>query len=343
MLKNISPGTFYPGNSLMHRLQARTKLVVIAWLVITLLIANHRQWHFVPYIVALLLVASSVLLSHVSLRDFGKRLWFLILIVFSSILLSIFGTAGDSPVIWQLGPWSTSYAILRQKLLIAGSICLFLYATSWLPPLRSWCQQKFWLRLMRNLLLLLIIASLFFFWLTTGFSSTHQLKLGPLVVTQQGAWLVIIIFMVFLVLYSFSTILTMTTSPIALIEGLTLLLSPLRYLKLPVDDFALMILLALRFIPTLLDEADQLMKAQAARGADMMHGTLRERFQSLTIFFVPLVQGTLRRASELATALEARGYHDEGKRTLLYEKNLSSIDYCVLCIVICSTSMALFL
>ncbi|GER92208.1 hypothetical protein KDW_63700 [Dictyobacter vulcani] len=154
--------------------------------------------------------------------------------------------------------------------------------------------------------------------------------------------MVIIIFMVFLVLYSFSTILTMTTSPIALIEGLTLLLSPLRYLKLPIDDFALMILLALRFIPTLLDEADQLMKAQAARGADMMHGTLRERFQSLTIFFVPLVQGTLRRASELATALEARGYHDEGQRTRLYEKNLSRIDYYVLCIVICSTSMALF-
>ncbi|GCE24557.1 hypothetical protein KDA_00410 [Dictyobacter alpinus] len=343
MLKSISFGTFYPGNSVLHRLQARTKLIAAIWLVITLLIANHRQWHLASYIMSIILVIGSIFLARISLREFGRRLWLLILLIFSSMFLSVFGSAGDSPVIWHLGPWLPSYGTVSQSLFIVGCTFLGLFVISWFPPLRSWCQRKFWLRLIRNLLLLLVIADLYFFWLTNGFDPSHHMTIGPLVVTQQGAWLSLVSFMVFFVLYTFSTLLTMTTSPIALIEGLTLLLSPLKYLKLPVDDFALMILLALRFIPTLLDEADQLMKAQVARGADIMHGTMRERFQSLAIFFVPLVQNTLRRASELATALDARGYRSERGRTLLHEKKLGKLDYYILGIVLCLTTIPLFL
>jgi energy-coupling factor transport system permease protein len=115
---------------------------------------------------------------------------------------------------------------------------------------------------------------------------------------------------------------------------LTLLLAPLRRLRLPVNDFALMALLALRFIPTLLEEVEQLVKAQMARGADLSHGTIRERLQSLTALFVPLMQGTLRRATELATALEARGYQVEGRQTPLHEKALGVVDYVVLGVVV---------
>jgi energy-coupling factor transport system permease protein len=126
----------------------------------------------------------------------------------------------------------------------------------------------------------------------------------------------------------------MTTSPIALIEGLTMLLTPLRWLRFPVDDFALMTLLALRFIPTLLEEVEQLSKAQTARGANFSSGPWRNRLQSLMALFVPFFRSTLRRASELATALDARGYQVDGKQTRLHEKALGVADYSVLALVI---------
>jgi energy-coupling factor transport system permease protein len=131
--------------------------------------------------------------------------------------------------------------------------------------------------------------------------------------------------------------------PVALVEGITMLLSPLRRFKWPVDDFALMLLLALRFIPTLLNEAEQLIKAQTARGADTRYGTWKERFQSMSMFFLPLIHGSLRHASELATALDARGYQSEGKRTMLHETTLKRIDYCVICLVVIATTGSLFL
>ncbi|GHO84807.1 energy-coupling factor transporter transmembrane component T family protein [Dictyobacter formicarum] len=343
MLEKISLGIFYPGTSVIHRLQARTKLLMIFWLIGTLLIANHRQWHFISYIVALGLMFVGLLASGIALRDFGKRLWFLVLIVFSSLFISIFGASSDSPVIWSLGPWRPSYASLSQDVLWLGTVVLAFFVLTLLPPLRGWCQRHFWLRFIRRLALLAVLGSLLFFWLTNGFAASRPMSVGPLIITQQGAWLTIVTFVAFCVLFISSTLLTMTTRPVALIEGLTLLLSPLRRLKLPVDDFALMLLLSLRFIPTLLEEADQLMKAQVARGADITHGTARERFQSLAMFFVPLVQGVLRRASELATALDARGYQSDGPRTLLYEQPLSRLDYLALSLVILVTTIPLFL
>jgi energy-coupling factor transport system permease protein len=121
----------------------------------------------------------------------------------------------------------------------------------------------------------------------------------------------------------------MTTSPVALIEGLTMLLTPLRWLRLPVDDFALMTLLALRFVPTLVEEIYQLFIAQSARGASFSAGTPRERLQSLMALFIPFLRNTLRRASELSIALDARGYQVDGRQTRLHEKKWQLLDYSV--------------
>jgi energy-coupling factor transport system permease protein len=165
--------------------------------------------------------------------------------------------------------------------------------------------------------------------------------IGPLVITVEGVWLGVRFVVVLLSLYMLAMLLTMTTTPVALIEGLTLLLSPLRRLRLPVDEFALMTLLALRFIPTLAEEAELLVKAQIARGADFTHGALRQRLQSLATLFVPLLQGALRRATELATGLEARGYTVEGTQTLMHEGPLAVADYLVLGVVISVTVGAL--
>lgn len=111
-----------------------------------------------------------------------------------------------------------------------------------------------------------------------------------------------------------------------------MLMAPLRWLRLPVDDFALMTLLALRFVPTLLEEVEQLAKAQAARGSSLSAGSLRERVQSVLALFVPFLRNTLRRASELATALDARGYQVDGHQTRLHEKSFTLADYLILCI-----------
>jgi energy-coupling factor transport system permease protein len=176
----------------------------------------------------------------------------------------------------------------------------------------------------------LLVIALLIFWFVRNVPASTMLPIGPYVITYGGVWSLVTFVVVLPVLYTFSILLTMTTSPVALIEGLTLLLAPLRTFRLPVDDFALMALLALRFIPTLLEEVEQLIKAQAARGADLAHGTLRERIESLVMLFVPLLRGTLRRASELAIALDARGYESEGKQTLLHETRLKRIDYVTL-------------
>ena len=193
------------------------------------------------------------------------------------------------------------------------------------------------------LLLLLTLTLMILLWFIRNIPVINTFPLGPFVITDTGTWSLLSLFTVFLALYAFSLLLTMTTTPIALIEGMTLLMTPLRWLKLPVDDFALMALIALRFIPTLFEELGQLFNAQASRGADYTHGTLRERAQSLLALFVPLLQGVLRRAADLATALEARGYEVEGRQTFLHETSLQVIDYGVLVVVGMITAGSLFL
>jgi len=194
-------------------------------------------------------------------------------------------------------------------------------------------SHHLWLNRMKIPLIVITLAIIVLLWLTHNISPTTTFLVGPFVITDLGVWSFLSISTVFIVLYIFSLLLTMTTSPIALVEGLTMLLTPLRLLKLPVDDFALMTLIALRFIPTLIDEVEQLLKAQTARGADYAHGTIRERSQSLLALLIPLLHGVLRRASDLATALESRGYEVGSQQTRLHEKRLGALDYSVVAAV----------
>lgn len=332
MLRNISLGTYYPGDSFLHRLQARTKLVVLLWLAVALMIANQRVWYFAPFVIVVVLVVASILLSGISFHEIWRRTWLLILLTVIGVAPSVFSTSGtDDKILYSFGPINTTYSLVREVLLITFLVTLVVFLTTLprVPVLGSFWRRS-WLRRVRGIPLLLACASLLFFWLIQSIPPKNIFPIGPLIVTRSGVWSLMSVFVALLVLYILSVLLTMTTSPVALIEGLTLLLSPLRRLRFPVDDFALMVLLALRFIPTLLEEVEQLRKAQTARGADMERGTIRERFQSLTMLFVPLMQGIFRRASELATALEARGYEVEGHQTLLYEKPLARVDYIVL-------------
>lgn len=167
-----------------------------------------------------------------------------------------------------------------------------------------------------------------------------RVSLGPIVITYDGIWFVISFSAIVLLLYLGSMTLTMTTTPVALAEGVVQLLRPLRRVRVPVDEFGLMVLVALRFIPVLVQETEQLVKAQASRGADLTTGSPVARVRGVALLLVPLVQGALRRAENLAVALESRGYGVTGEATLLHEGRLRLADWSVLLVIVGATLAA---
>ena len=120
--------------------------------------------------------------------------------------------------------------------------------------------------------------------------------------------------------------LTYTTSPIALTDGLELMLNPLKKIKIPVHEMAMMMSMALRFIPTLIEETDKIMSAQKARGADFETGSLAQRAKALLPILVPLFVSAFRRADELAVAMESRCYHGGSGRTRMKQLKMQGAD-----------------
>ena len=131
-----------------------------------------------------------------------------------------------------------------------------------------------------------------------------------------------------------SFLLTYTTSPISLTDALDSLLSPLKKLHFPVHELTLMMSLALRFIPTLIEETDKIMSAQKARGADFESGNIFRRAKALVPILVPLFISAFRRADELATAMESRCYHGGEGRTALYVLRYRTMDYVALALFV---------
>lgn len=264
MLQILALGVYYPGTSVLHRLQARTKLLALVWFFLVLAVANHHVGRLAPPLAVTALAIAAVHVSGV-------------------------------------------------------------------PPSHLWRRVRF----------LWFIPGSVFAWVLLFPTGNPIFTLDSIVLTDDGLWEFVAFSVILVVLYVLATVLTMTTTPVALVEGLTLLLGPLRRVKLPVDDFALMTLLALRFIPTLVDEVDHLILAQTARGADLGRGSLGDRLKSLAALFVPLIRAVLRRAGELATALEARGYATDGPATLLHETRLGWLDVGVLAAIVVVTGGAL--
>ena len=125
-------------------------------------------------------------------------------------------------------------------------------------------------------------------------------------------------------------LMTYTTSPISLTDGLEHLLSPLKKLKMPIHELSMMMSIALRFIPTLIEETDKIMSAQKARGADFESGNVFQRAKALVPILVPLFISAFRRADELATAMECRCYHGGEGRTALHGLRYQTADYLAL-------------
>lgn len=171
------------------------------------------------------------------------------------------------------------------------------------------------------------------FW-TTG-EGAPLLDLGFAKVYTKGVVnAIFLIVRIFVLIVGSSILLTYTTTPIALTDGIERLLSPLKKIGLPVHDFAMIMTIALRFIPTLMEEADKIMSAQKARGADFTNGNLIQRAKALIPILIPLFSSSIRHALDLATAMECRCYKGGEGRTRMKILKCSASDIIALCLVI---------
>ena len=146
-------------------------------------------------------------------------------------------------------------------------------------------------------------------------------------ITTEGVFFAIKMALRIILLIIGSSLLTLTTTPIKLTDGIEALLKPLSKIGVPAHDIAMMMTIALRFIPTLLDETDKIIKAQQARGADFDTGRLRDKARALVPILVPLFISAFRRADELAMAMESRCYNGGANRTRMNVMKVTSIDY----------------
>jgi energy-coupling factor transport system permease protein len=236
MLKDITLGQYFPGDSILHRLDPRTKLIGVVAYIVALFLC---QW-LVGYLVMAAFLFTMIQLSQVGFRTVVKGLKpVLVLLIFTG-LLNLFYSSGE-------------------------------------PIFRFWIFS----------------------------------------VSEEGIWRACFMVARIMMLIMGTFLLTYTTSPILLTDAIESLLGPLKKLHLPIHELAMMMSIALRFIPTLIEETDKLMSAQKARGADFETGNLIEKAKALVPLLVPLFISAFRRAEELAVAMESRCYHGGEGRTRL--------------------------
>ena len=246
MLRDVTIGQYLPGDSLLHRLDPRSKINGVLFFMISLFVINNMVGYWLMVICSIALI----LLSRIPLKYFLKGLKPLILLILLTVVLQALLTPGE--IIWQ---WK------------------FLHVT----------------------------------------------REGLIQALFMGTRLVILV--------SITSLLTLTTTPIVLTDGIEKMLNPFKPIGVPAHELAMMMTIALRFIPTLIEETEKIMKAQAARGADFESGNLIKRINALIPILVPLFLSAIQRAEDLALAMEARGYHGGEGRTRLKELRLSGKDY----------------
>lgn len=214
-----------------------------------------------------------------------------------------------------------------------GYIIIFLFTM--LAIATSKIQLKYIYKGLKPIFVLMLITALFNVFLTKGENLIFEL--GFLKVYKEGILLAVFMVLRLTFLIIGTSLLTLTTSPIELTDGIEKLLNPYRKIGVPAHELAMMMTIALRFIPTLMDETDKIMKAQKARGADFESGNLVQRAKNLIPLLVPLFISSFRRADELAMAMEARCYRGGEGRTRMKILKLTSKDAVAIVIFVCLT------
>lgn len=163
----------------------------------------------------------------------------------------------------------------------------------------------------------MLFMMIFLFVFNIFFIKTGEvlISIGNFKIYEDALYQSLLIFTRLVYMISITTILTSTTKPLDLTAGLEFYLNPLKVIKFPSHEIAMVISLALRFIPTILEEAERIMKAQASRGVDLKNGKLKEKISAVVSLIIPLLVSEIQRSTELANAMEARGYDPSKKRT----------------------------
>ena len=202
----------------------------------------------------------------------------------------------------------------------------YLLVTVWMVLIiaLSKVPVSFMLRGLRGIVMLLVIAGLFNLFLTPG---RTLVALGPMVISDAGLKNAILMTVRMIFLIVGSSVMTLTTTPNQLTDGLESALHPLSKIKVPVHEIAMMMSIALRFIPILIEETDKIMKAQMARGADFEQGNIVRKARNMIPLLVPLFVSAFRRANDLALAMEARCYNGGEGRTKMKPLVYTRLDY----------------
>lgn len=183
---------------------------------------------------------------------------------------------------------------------------------------------KFIFKGLKAILILLLVTALFNIFLTPG---RVVWQLGPLKATVEGLHMAMAMALRLVLLVTGSSVMTLTTTPNQLTNGMEALMKPLSRIHVPVHEISMMMSIALRFIPILMEETDKIMKAQMARGADFEEGGLIKKVRNMVPLLVPLFISAFRRANDLAMAMEARCYHGGEGRTQMKPLHYASLDY----------------
>ena len=199
---------------------------------------------------------------------------------------------------------------------------------------------KFMVKGMKSILFLLMITVVFNLFLTPG---TPLISLWKLTITYEGLKLAVFMAIRLVFLIIGSSVMTLTTTPNNLTDGMEKMMKPLKVFKVPVHEMAMIMSIALRFIPILLEETDKIMKAQIARGADFESGNIINRAKAMVPLLVPLFISAFRRANDLAMAMEARCYRGGEGRTkmkpLIYRKQDYIAYGCIACYLVISIGL----
>lgn len=234
---------------------------------------------------------------------------------------------GDSPV-HRMDPRAKLLMIFAFVFIVFLANNLFTYlllgAYTLMIVFMTKLPIRFLIRGLRPVLWVILFTFLLHLFVTK--EGIILLDLGFLKIYEEGLIQGIYISLRFFYLILITTILTLTTTPIEITDGMESLLGPLKKVRLPVHELALMMSISLRFIPTLMEETDKILKAQMARGVDFTGGPIKDRFKAIVPLLVPLFISAFKRAEELATAMEARGYRGGEGRTKLRQLHWGLID-----------------
>ncbi len=303
MNSKIVFGQYYHANSFFHKMDPRLKIICLFLMMITIFLINNLALlaGFLAFILCLILI------SKVPISKFINSLKFIfMMLIFTIIFQLLFNTEGT-----LLVSFNFDLTYINLSIII---IILFLYFLS-----------KKIIRKYRFLLFLIIVFC--------AFIIQYYLNVGPKIVNynisiyEQGFLMSTKIILRIICLIFISALLTLTTKPTDLNNGLESLFTPLKIIKVNTSILAMMISIALRFIPTLINEASKILKAQASRGVDFAEGRLKDKINQIIALLIPMFVIAYKRAEDLAYAMEARGYIPGEKRTKISELKYKVSDW----------------